>query len=246
MKNHQLALVSAIIMLSSCNMFWGEPDSENLPAGMDETIVEQPAKYEEEVDLINKFVEIEDGKYVLDESSELFQDMDFNYFNVSKLKEKLTQLNSLIQKDLQGDANVYVYMFDQFGNSKLVSNVDGNSFDRNNIAFTLSGEKPISTRATVYASISGNREANFSTTVSSVVSKGQISTNQKGFLYGWLECETGYTGAKKNTTVVFSSPYVTYQNITLTWRSNDTVSPYDWSFFFGVGGNNTGNMTFQN
>ena len=191
-------------------------------------------------------MEIEDNKYVLDESSEAFQGMNFNYFNVSKLKEKLAQLNSLIQKDLEADAYVYIYLFDQYGNSTLISNANQSFESRNNIPFELLEEEPISTRATVYASISGNRTARFSTPGSSVVSKGQIITNQAGFLYGWLSCETGYSGSKKNTQVVFSSPYVTYQNIYLTWRSNGTASPYDWTFFFGVGGNNTGNMTFQN
>ncbi len=240
MKNYQLILSGYMtIILSSCNLFWGNPDT-------DDVMNDQPAKYEEEVDLINKFVEIEDDKYVLDESSELFQDMNFNYFNVLKLKEKLTRLNSLIQKDLESDADVYVYIFDQYGNSQLISNVDEHAGESNPVNFKLLEEEPISTRATVYASISENRKARFSTPVGSVVSEGRISTNQKGFLYGWLECETGYTGSKKNTTVVFSSPYSTDQNIYLTWRSNDTSSPYDWVFFFHAGGDNTGDMTFRN
>jgi hypothetical protein len=249
MKNYRLTLpwIMVIILLSCSAPFWDNSDTENMAGEMDEGLTEQPVKYEEEVNLLNKFVDIIDDKYVLDESSELFQDMNFNYSNVLKFKEKLARLNSLIQKDLQRDADVYIYMFDQSGNSKLISNVDESSGDGNTIQFELLEEEPIMTRATVYASISGNREARFTTSGSSVTSKGQIQTNAAGFLYGWLECETGYTGGnKKNTEVVYSSPYVTYQNIYLTWRSNSTTSPYNWKFFFGVGGNNTGNMTFMN
>jgi len=246
MKTYRLFLLRImVVLLPSCSTpFWDWSDNDNVSDDFNETSVERPKSFEEEVYLINKFVEIKDNQYVLDESTESFQDMNFNYSNVLILKERLNQLNGLIQKDLGRGA--YVYMFDQYGESKLISN-DGNLDNGNNIHFEFLENEPVLTRSTVYKSISGNMEARLTTPGNSVTSKGQITTNQAGFLYGWLTCETGYYGGStKNTQIVFTSPYSTYRNINMSWKSNSTTSPYNWTFFFGVGGNNSGSMTFLN